>query len=211
MIDFDHQIMSEDYKIALLETIYTRSFRHDPDKGFTLSSGAKTDVYIDAKKTSLTAEGMEVIGFAFFQLLKNEAVDAVGGLTLGADPIAYATAFVCTQRGKPLDAFVVRKEPKAHGTMQWIEGNVKEGAWVAIVDDVVTTGASTITAIERAREAGFNVRRVIALVDRQEGGAENIKEKTGLRLESIFKKSEFVELHKKMTGKKKKPKGPAPF
>jgi len=194
----DNQIMGQEYLTHLLETLYTRSFMFDAEKGFTLSSGAKTDVYIDAKKTVLSAEGMELTGYAFYQMLKLEPVDGIGGLTLGADPIAYATALVATMNGKSLDAFVVRKEAKQHGTRKWIEGNLKDGAWVAIVDDVVTTGASTILAIERAREAGFQIRRVIALVDRQEGAKENILAKTKCKLESLYTKTDFVEMHKKV-------------
>lgn len=194
-MDFEHQIMYEDYKKELLTVLYSRSFMHDPEKGFTLSTGVKSDVYIDAKKTTLSSEGMELVGYTFFQLLKLAPIDAIGGLTLGADPIAYAAALSCTVRNKLLDAFIVRKEAKGHGTQRWIEGNVKAGADVAIVDDVVTTGSSTIFAIEKAREAGLNVRRVIALVDRQEGAAENIKEKTGCTLEAIFTKSDLLALH----------------
>ncbi|MBI5971093.1 MAG: orotate phosphoribosyltransferase [Deltaproteobacteria bacterium] len=190
--------MGQEYLVHLLETLYTRSFMFDAQKGFTLSSGAKTDVYIDAKKTVLSAEGMELTGYAFYQMLKLEPIDGIGGLTLGADPIAYATALVATMNGKSLDAFVVRKEAKAHGTQKWIEGNLKDGAWVAIVDDVVTTGASTILAIERARETGFQIRRVIALVDREEGAKENILAKTKCKLESLYTKTDFVEMHKKV-------------
>jgi len=193
----DQQIMMQDYKKDLLDIIYAKSFLYDPEEGFTLSSGQKSDVYIDAKKTVLNSIGMELTGFAFFQVLKNEAVDAVGGLTMGADGIVYATALTSTMNNKMLDAFIIRKEPKEHGTRKWIEGPVREGAWVAIVEDVVTTGASIIKAVERSREAGFNVRRVIALVDREEGGAEEVREKTGLKLESILTKSDLIEVHKK--------------
>ncbi len=197
-VNVDNQIMGQEYLTHLLETLYTRSFMFDAEKGFTLSSGAKTDVYIDAKKTVLSAEGMELTGYAFYQMLKLEPIDGIGGLTLGADPIAYATALVATMNGKSLDAFVVRKEAKAHGTRKWIEGNLKDDAWVAIVDDVVTTGSSTILAIERAREAGFQIRRVIALVDREEGAKENILAKTKCKLESFFTKTDLVEMHKKV-------------
>ncbi|MBI5562989.1 MAG: orotate phosphoribosyltransferase [Deltaproteobacteria bacterium] len=189
--------MGQEYKTHLLEILYVRSFQHDPEGKFQLSSGKTSDVYIDAKKTMMSSEGMELVGFTFFQELKMAPVDGIGGLTLGADPIAYATALVSTQQGKGLDAFVVRKEAKRHGTMRWIEGNLRPGADVAIVDDVTTTGASTITAIERAREEGLNVRRVIALVDREEGARENIMAKTGLKLDAIFTKTDLLELHKK--------------
>ncbi len=195
----DLQIMDQDYKDHLLRLLYLRSFLYDPAAGFTLTSGKKSEFYVDAKKTVLSAEGLELTGFAYFQLLKLEPIDGIGGLTLGADPIAYAAALVSTMNGKALDAFVVRKEPKKHGTMSWIEGNLKPGAWVAIVDDVVTTGSSTILAIQRVREAGFNIRRVIAFLDREEGAAENIKKETNLTLESIFTKTDLFDLHKELT------------
>jgi len=189
----DQQIMSEDYKKQLLEILYARSFQYDPEGGFTLASGKKSNVYIDVKKTALSAEAMEMIGYAFFQELKLEPVDAVGGLTLGADPIAYAAALISTINGKYLDAFVIRKEPKAHGTQKWVEGNIREDAWAVIVEDVVTTGESTLKAIERAREAGFHVRKVIALIDREGGGAERIEEEGKVKFIPIFTMADLME------------------
>lgn len=206
VMDLEHQVMDQDYKKELLDILYARSFKYDPENGFTLTSGKKSDVYIDVKKTALSAEAMELIGFAYFRELKLEPIDAIGGMTLGADPIAYAAALVSTMNGKYLDAFVIRKEPKKHGTMQWIEGNVKPGAWVCIVEDVVTTGESTIKAIERAREAGLQVRRVLAFVDREEGGAERIKEVAKCRVDAIFTKSDLMELYKKHNPKKEEKK-----
>lgn len=198
----DSQVMDQDFKQELLDILYVRSFKYDPDNGFLLTSGKKSDVYIDVKKTSLCSEAMELIGFTFFNILKIEPVDAIGGMTLGADPIAYAAAMYCTTHGKYLDAFVIRKEPKKHGTQQWIEGNVQPGAWVVIVEDVVTTGGSTLKAIERARESGLQVRRVIALVDREEGGKENIETNAKVPFDSVFTKSELIALHKKRNQKK---------
>ncbi len=195
----DNQIMSQDYKDDLLEVLYTKSFKYDKDAGFTLSSGAKSDVYIDAKKTVLNSMGMELVAFAFFQELKNAPIDAIGGLTMGADGIAYATAFRSTLNNKMLDVFIVRKEPKGHGTGQWIEGSMRDEAWVAIVEDVTTSGASVIKAIEKAREAGCQVQRVITLIDREEGAFERIKEETGCKLEHIFTKSDLMDLHEKFT------------
>jgi orotate phosphoribosyltransferase len=189
----DQLIMSEDYKKQLLEILYTRSFQYDPEGGFTLASGKKSDVYIDVKKTALSAEAMEMIGYAFFQELKLEPVDAVGGLTLGADPIAYAAALISTINGKFLDVFIVRKEAKSHGTQRWVEGNIRPDACAVVVEDVVTTGESTLKAIERAREAGFNVRKVIALIDREEGGAERIEEEGKVKFFSIFTKTDLLE------------------
>ncbi len=192
----DQQIMQQSYKQNLLEALYVRSFMYDPDCGFTLSSGEKSEVYIDTKRTVYNSIGMELVGYAFYQELQNAPIDALGGLTLGADGIAMATALICNMRNKLLDVFVIRKDPKKHGTRRWIEGGVKKGADVLIVDDVVTTGASIITAVERAREEGLNVRKAMALVDREEGGAENIMEQTGLRFSAIITKSELIALHR---------------
>ncbi|MEK7773416.1 MAG: orotate phosphoribosyltransferase [Deltaproteobacteria bacterium] len=201
-MDLDYQIMDQDFKKELLDILYAKSFRYDPEKGFTLTSGKKSDVYIDAKRTALSSHAMELIGFAFFQLLKLEPVDAIGGLTLGADPIAYAAALVCTMNGKYMDVFIVRKEPKGYGTQQWIEGSLQDGVNVVVVDDVITTGGSAITAVKRIREAGYNVRQVLALVDREEGGRENIEKETGCKFYALFTKSELLELHEKNEKKK---------
>jgi len=193
----DQQIMIQEYKESLIEALYVRSFMYDPECGFELSSGEKSEVYIDAKRTVYSSVGMELVGFAFYEEIKNAPIDALGGLTLGADGIAMATAIICGMRNKLLDIFVIRKEAKKHGTRKWIEGGVKKGADVLIVDDVVTTGASIITAVERAREEGLNVRKTMALVDREEGGRENILEKTGLRFDAIVTKTDLIEMHKK--------------
>jgi orotate phosphoribosyltransferase len=195
----DNQIMSENYKDDLLEVLYTKSFKYDKDAGFTLSGGAKSDVYIDVKKTVMNSMGMELVAFAFYQELKNAPIDAIGGLTMGADGIAYSTAFRATLNNKMLDVFIVRKEPKGHGTGAWIEGSLREEAWVAIVEDVTTSGASVIKAIEKAREAGCQIQRVITLIDREEGAFEKVKEATGCKLEHIFTKSDLIDLHEKFT------------
>ncbi len=178
----------------LLKIIFENSFCFDPDFGFTLASGTKSDVYIDIKKTVLSSEGMELVGRVVFDEIKDLDVDGVGGLTLGADPIAYVAALVGNMSGKPLDAFVIRKETKKHGTMRWLEGNLKAGAKVVIIDDVITTGGSTIKAIERATEAGLEVVLVLALVDREEGGSENISKACSSPFKAVFTKSDLMEL-----------------
>ena len=180
---------------SLLKILLKNSFRYDPSGGFLLSSGKKSDVYIDAKKTVLSSGGMVLTGRAFFEKIKDKDIDGIGGLTLGADPLAYAAAIISNLEGKPLNVFIVRKEAKKHGTQRWIEGPLKKGARVVIVDDVVTTGQSTIKAIEKAREAGFEVIKAIALVDREEGGRENIERYC--KFESIFTKKDLLDLHKK--------------
>lgn len=159
-----------------------------------LTSGKESDFYIDCRPVTLHPEGGYLVGKLFFELLRASPpkVQGVGGLTMGADPIVTAISLVSYLEGDPIPAFIIRKEPKKHGRSLWIEGidNLPEGTPVAIVEDVVTTGGSTIKAIERATEEGLKVVKVLAIVDRREGGRENIKEK-GYDLESLFSREDF--------------------
>ena len=145
------------------------------EREVVLSSGLRSNFYIDCKAVSLDAEGGFLIGQLFRRVIDDLAPTAggVGGLTLGADPLATATSVASFHAGRPLHAFIVRKEPKGHGTGQWLEAAARlpAGRPVVVLEDVVTTGASTIKAIERARASGLEVAAVIALVDRLEGGA----------------------------------------
>ena len=178
-------------RARLLELLRTRAFA---EREVTLSSGLKSNFYIDCKQVSLHAEGACLIGELFHGVIDEIAprAVAVGGLTLGADPLATATSVVSFQRGKPRAAFIVRKEPKGHGTNQWIESaGLAAGSPVVILEDVVTTGASTLRAIERAREAGLEVLHALGLVDRLEGGREAI-EKTGVALSTLFTRRDFL-------------------
>ncbi|HZX36190.1 MAG TPA: orotate phosphoribosyltransferase [Thermodesulfobacteriota bacterium] len=188
----------------LLNILFEKSFRYDPDKGFLLSSGAKSDMYVDAKKTVLSAEGMVLTGRLLFERIKNDSIDGIGGLTLGADPLAYAAALVSNMEGKPLNVFIVRKEPKKHGTEQWIEGPLKPGARVVIVDDVVTTGASTIKAVEKAIKAGFKVVKALVLLDREEGGRQNVEKHCAF--ESLFTRKDLLDLRAKKLAQEPKKK-----
>ncbi len=159
-----------------------------------LSSGAESHFYFDGKQTTLNPEGSYLTGKLFFQALSDlEGIEGIGGLTLGADPIATAVSLISYIEGRPIPAFIIRKEPKGHGTGAWLEGrkNLKEGARVVIVEDVVTSGGSSLKAIRRAEEEGMRVLGVVTLVDREEGGRENI-ERAGYWLRSIFTKSEIV-------------------
>lgn len=158
-----------------------------------LSSGLKSNFYIDCKQVSLDAEGASLIGAMFHDVIEKVAPDAVavGGLTLGADPLATATSIMSFQAGRPRAAFIVRKEPKGHGTGQWIETTkLPEGAAVVILEDVVTTGAATLKAIERARLAGFTVRHAVAIVDRLEGGREAVEAQCPLT--TLFTRRDFL-------------------
>jgi orotate phosphoribosyltransferase len=170
--------ITSSYRQQLLSLLARTSFRLGQ---FTLSSGGTSDYYIDCRTTTLHAEGGRLTGHAVLDLLKAEGVEAeaVGGLTMGADPVVcnVATASACREiehqrLGYPgpglLHGFLVRKAEKAHGTGRRVEGFLKEGARVVIVDDVCTTGASTINAIHAAREAGMVVAAVVCLVEREE-------------------------------------------
>lgn len=154
-----------------------------------------SNYYINCKATTLDPEAMLLIGHLFYNKIKPLHINAVGGLTLGADPIAFAAAMVSGMQDDAINAFVVRKKAKEHGLMKWIEGNVHDGDRIVIVDDVVTTGKSTIEAIDRTLESHLNVIKAIALVDRQEGGRENIERK-GVLFESIFTRDDLMELYK---------------
>lgn len=190
---------SVDLSPAALETDRRRMLallteRSYAKKKVILSSGKESDFYIDCKKTVLTAEGHWLTGRLLFAGVREHFPQAiaVGGLTMGADPIASAIATVSFISGHPLHAFLVRKEPKGHGTGQWVEGLsvLSAGANVVIVEDVVTTGASTIKAIERARAEGLNPIGAFTLVDRDEGGREAI-EQTKVPVRSLFKRGDF--------------------
>ena len=132
--------------------------------------------YVNCKPTTLSARGMYLVGHLMFNEIKDSPVAAVGGLTFGADPIAVATAFASEINAKPINAFSIRKTRKDHGIIRWVEGDVQPGQPVVIIDDVATTGGSTVKAIERARSEGLEVIRSVILVDRQEGGLDNIRQ-----------------------------------
>lgn len=175
----------------LLELLRTQSFE---EREVVLSSGKKSNFYIDCKQTMLTAEGHFLIGQLFCAAIAARApqAEAVGGLTLGADPLASATATLSFIGARPLTAFLIRKEAKGHGTEQYLEGlsNLRAGMPVVILEDVVTTGRSTIMAIERARAAELEVVLALALVDRDEGGREAVEAHAPLL--SLFTRHDFV-------------------
>jgi orotate phosphoribosyltransferase len=182
---------NEALKERLIEIILERSFKYSDNPPFTLVSGRKSNYFFNCKPTTLDPEGMNLIGALVFDMLADSTVTAAGGLTLGADPIANALAVISFQKGRPIKSFIVRKDVKDHGLKDVIAGNVRPGERVAILDDVITTGGSTITAIERAREAGLLVERVIALVDREEGGKENILAHCG-RVDAVLTRTEIM-------------------
>ncbi len=179
------------WRARLHALLRERSFQ---EREIVLSSGLRSNFYIDCKQVSLDAEGGYLIGCLFANLIEELApgARAVGGLTLGADPLATATSIASFQRGRPLDAFIVRKEPKGHGTGQWIEhpATLAPGAEVVVVEDVVTTGASMLRAIERLVAAGYRVVHALALVDRLEGGRAAIEAHTPLT--PLFDRKDFL-------------------
>lgn len=149
--------------------------------------------YFNLKKTTYSPEGQYLVGILFFDKIKELGLrpKAIGGLTMGADPIATATAFTSYVRKEPLEAMVIRKEPKGHGTMSQIEGNVCAGDEVIIIDDVVTTGGSTIKAIEAARRAELKIVAVIILLDRCESSGRQNIERLGYPVHSILTIEDF--------------------
>jgi orotate phosphoribosyltransferase len=164
------------------------------EREVTLKSGRKSNFYIDCRQTVLSAEGHFLVGWLFGQIIAEHApeVEAVGGVTMGADPLASAVSTLSYLGRKPLPAFYVRKEVKGHGTAQWIEGTklLRPGMPVAILEDVVTTGGSALNAIAHAREFGLDVRLTIGLVDREEGGREALEKEAPLV--TLFRRREFT-------------------
>jgi orotate phosphoribosyltransferase len=183
----------------LLELLATNSFRLGE---FTLSSGGKSDYYIDCRTTTLHAHGAELTGRIFLDLIQQRGWQprAVGGLTMGADPIVVATSVISAQAGSPIHGFLVRKAEKAHGMGRRVEGFQEKGARVVIVDDVCTTGSSTVQAIEAAREFGFNVVGVACLVERLEAGGRPAVEKAAdpAPFISVFTSNDVKVVHLKL-------------
>ncbi|REJ87033.1 MAG: orotate phosphoribosyltransferase [Planctomycetota bacterium] len=140
---------------------------------FTLASGKKSTYYVDKMQITLHAAGLRLACEGLLDLIAGIDCDAVGGMTIGADPIVGGMLTLAAEKGRDLEGFLVRKEPKGHGTQQFIEGPLQAGQRVVIVEDVVTTGGSSIKAIDRVRDFGANVVQVVAIVDRLEGGAAN--------------------------------------
>lgn len=183
----------EEMKKRLGEIIFEKSFKYSENPPFTLASGKTSYYYFNCKPTTLDPEGMNLIGAIIFDMLKETDITAAGGLTLGADPIANALAVISYQKGKPIKSFIVRKDLKNHGTKSVIEGHVQAGEKIAVIDDVITTGGSTIIAIEQARKAGLVVETVITLIDREEGGRENILAHVG-NVQSVLTRTQIMEL-----------------
>ncbi len=162
-------------KTELIDLLCRKSFQYSDEAVFKLVSGRRSRYYVNCKPTTLHPRGMFLVGHLVYETIGNIDAAGVGGMTFGADPIALATAFVSEMKNNPLKAFSIRKSKKDHGIAKWVEGDLNPGDRVVIIDDVATTGGSTVQAIERARSAELNVVKAVILVDRQEGGMDNIR------------------------------------
>ena len=177
-------------KEELLELLKKYAYK----KGeFTLSSGRKTDHYINCKPVTLTGRGLTLSSVILLSAIEEDS-KAVGGLTLGADPLVSGIAVISALERATMDALIVRKEPKGHGTGAWIEGpELSEGTKVTVIEDVITTGGSAIQAVKRLRDAGYKVDRVVSIVDRQENGeADSAMKLAELELVSLFSLEDIV-------------------
>ncbi len=179
-------------KDALLALLATLSAKRGT---FTLASGRQSSLYIDARMTTMSPEGLALIGPIALDAIRDAGwtIDAVGGLTMGADPIACAISYASASSPTPVRAFTVRKEPKTHGTGKLIEGPFRAGDRVAVIEDTITTGGSARKALDAVRAAGGFVVGVVALVDREEGGREAL-EADGVRVLSLTRAAEIVPL-----------------
>ncbi|MBD3413451.1 MAG: orotate phosphoribosyltransferase [Candidatus Aminicenantes bacterium] len=176
-------------KERLIKIVKEKSLQKNVDR--VLTSGRKSSYYIDAKMTTLDPEGSNLVAQLILEKIMPFQVQAIGGYTLGADPIVSAVAVLSFQEGQPIPAFIVRKESKKHGEMKMIEGPFKPGWRVAVVDDVVTTGGSTLKACRAVEQAGGKVEVAVTLVDRQEGGRE-ILEKAGYTFISLLTRDDLL-------------------
>jgi orotate phosphoribosyltransferase len=176
----------------LIELLARRSVRRG---NFTLASGRQSSFYVDCRLTTMSPKGLSSIGPIGLATIRERGWDAdsVGGLTLGADPVSYAISYASAETKKPVRAFTVRKEAKAHGTGKLIEGPFETSDRVVVIEDVITTGGSALKAAEVIRAAGATILGVLAVVDREEGGREAI-EAAGYAVASLAKVSEILPL-----------------
>lgn len=188
--------MERSERDRLIEILARLSYREGI---FKLTSGRESTFYIDCKQTTLSPEGAYLSGRLLFDRIIKSGLDikGVGGMTLGADPLVTAVSVVSFLEKRPIAAFIIRKEPKGHGTGSWLEGkvNIPRGAMVALVEDVVTTGGTLIKAIERTQEEGYRVGQVLTIIDREEGGAEAMA-RLGFKLEALFNRRDITEAAK---------------
>lgn len=182
----------ETKKRMLMEILVTVSFNYSDEPVFPLASGKMSRYYLDCKKTFSYPEARILIGELIFNKFKDEAFSAVGGLSFGAYPVAIAVSDAAYRDGRVIKAFVIRKEAKGHGLKRHIEGDIKKEEDVLIVEDVVTSGGSTIDAIRKAREAELQVNHVAAIVDRGESGGREKIESEGVKFSSLITLTDLV-------------------
>lgn len=177
-------------RARLIRLLVERSIRRGD---FVLASGARSTYYVDCRTTTTSAEGQFLVGQLGWELLRASGLepDAIGGLTMGADPVAYAIAHTSWIAGSPVDAFSVRKQPKEHGTGRRIEGNFAAGNRVVVIEDVITSGGSALQACAAIEAEGGEVTGVLAIIDRESGGREAIEAK-GYRVITLFRVSELL-------------------
>ena len=184
-------------KDRLLELVLEKSFQYAEEPRFKLVSGGVSNFYFNCKPAMLDPEGKELIGRLVFAQIKDLEISGIGGLELGSVPISGAVSLISQLEGKPLKEFIVRKEEKDHGIPAKMEGEFAPGEKVVVVDDVITTGGSTIKAIEAVEKLGLIVIKVVVLVDREEmNGKQNIQ-KLCPEVEALITRSEVMELYKK--------------
>ena len=179
MADYDKQ--------ALMDLVKEKALKFGD---FTLASGKKAKFYLDCRQVTLDSQGAKLIAAGMLELIGSDLPDAVGGMAIGADPITGAIITLAGMRGQQLRGVIVRKEAKGHGTGRTVEGPVQSGEEIVIVEDVVTTGGSSLQAIERCEEFGLKVRGVLAIIDRLEGGKEAFAAK-GYELQTLFTVRDF--------------------
>lgn len=195
--------LSGDARTELLDELVHHAYQFSPEKPFLLVSGQYSDEYLDCKLALSQPGAMAALGRVFLAKLKTPVV-AIGGLTMGSDPIAMSTSQTSFGTERPLRWFTVRKEAKGHGQKKLVEGSVKPGEAVAVVDDVCTTGGSTVKAIEAARDFGLVVAQVIVLVDREQSdGMANIRRAAGgsVEVSAIFTKSQVKQRWLELQGR----------
>ena len=184
------QTLIDQDKKELFHLLKTKAFSRGK---FILSSGKESSFYLDARLVTLSAAGAYLTGRIMFNMVQSDWPDAIGGPTLGADPMVGAIASLSHQAGRPIDTFIIRKTPKAHGKQQQIEGpSLKEGGSVVIIDDVATTGKAFVESIEVLQKLNITIKKAICVIDRGEGAREALAQ-YNVPLESIFTVAEFLK------------------
>ena len=184
-------------KDRLMEILLQKSFQYAEEPIYKLVSGGVSNFYFNCKPTMLDPEGKELIGRLIFSKIQDLEVDGIGGLELGSVPISSAVSLISQLEGQPIREFIVRKEKKGHGIPAKVEGEFVAGERVVVVDDVITTGGSTIKAIEAVEKLGLEVAKIVVLVDREEMNGRQSIEKLCPEVEALIKRSEVMARYRK--------------